>query len=43
MEKKITIHISVSKEFKEQLKKEADEKGLTLNAYIRMILLEKRT
>ena len=35
------LHIDVGKELKEQLKKEAKQKGLTLNAYIRMLLIER--
>jgi len=34
----IYIHFLVEKELKEQLQKEAKEKGLPLNGYIRMIL-----
>lgn len=41
--KKETIHISIDKQVKEQLLKEAKEKGLTLNSYVRMILFERRT
>lgn len=35
------IHIQISEELKEELKKEAESKGLSLNAYIRMILIER--
>lgn len=35
------IHLKIDVELKEQLRKEAKEKGLTLNAYIRMILIER--
>lgn len=38
---KIYIHILVNKVFKEELKNEAKSKGLSLNAYIRLILLER--
>ena len=34
------MYLNIDEELKEQLKKEADEKGLSLTAYIRMILLE---
>ena len=34
------IHLKIDVELKEQLRKEAKEKGLTLNAYISMILIE---
>lgn len=35
------IMIKVTTEFKEQLKKEAREKGLTLSGYIKAILAER--
>jgi predicted HicB family RNase H-like nuclease len=35
------IHIQISEELKEELRKEAESKGLSLNAYIRMILIER--
>lgn len=35
------MYLNIDEELKEQLKKEADEKGLSLTAYIRMILLER--
>lgn len=35
------IHISIPEELKIKLKKEATEKGLTLNSYVRMILIER--
>lgn len=35
------IHIFISDEQKEEMKKEAKKKGLTLAAYIRLILLER--
>ena len=38
----IQVNITISKELKEQLKKEAEENGLTLNSYIRMILIQRR-
>ena len=36
------FNITITDELKEELKKEADEKGLSLNAYIRMILIERK-
>lgn len=36
------IMFMVSKELKEQLKKEAREKGLTLSGYIKAILAERK-
>ena len=35
------IHIKIDEELKEQLSIEAKAKGLSLNAYIRMILIER--
>ena len=35
------ILIRIDKNLKCELKKEADEKGLSLSAYIRMILIER--
>ena len=35
------IYVRVPKDLKQQLQEEADEKGLTLSAYIRMILIER--
>lgn len=35
------IHIKIDEELKEQLEKEAKSKGLSLNAYIRMLLIER--
>ncbi|MDY5929673.1 MAG: toxin-antitoxin system HicB family antitoxin [Candidatus Onthovivens sp.] len=36
------IHIKINDELKRQLEKEAKEKGLSLNAYIRMLLIERK-
>lgn len=37
------LHIKIEKELKEQLRKEATEKGISsLNSYIRMLLLERK-
>lgn len=36
------IHLTIDDELKEQLQKEAKEKGLSLNSYIRMILIERK-
>ena len=39
---KETIILKISKEFKEQLEKEAQEKNITLSAYIRLLLSERK-
>jgi len=36
------IHIRLEEDLKKQLQKEAKEKGLTLCAYIRMLLIERK-
>ena len=36
------IHIKIDNELKKQLEKESKEKGLSLNAYIRMLLIERK-
>lgn len=36
------LHIKVDNDLKKQLQKEAEEKGLSLASYIRMILIERR-
>ena len=35
------IHIKIDEELKDELIKEAKAKGLSLNSYIRMILIER--
>lgn len=35
------IHIKIDGSLKEQLQQEAKSKGLSLNAYIRLILIER--
>lgn len=35
------IHIQIENKLKEELRKEAKIKGLSLNAYIRLILIER--
>lgn len=35
------IYVRIPKDLKQHLQEEADEKGLTLSAYIRMILIER--
>ncbi len=40
-DKKEFIMLAVDKDFKNQLLEEATEKGLTLSAYVRMILIER--
>ena len=36
------IHITISKELKEQLLEEANALEMSLNAYIRMLLIERK-
>ena len=36
------IHIVIKEDIKKQLENEAKEKGLSLNSYIRMILIERK-
>jgi len=36
------IHITIDEELKEQLIEEAKAKGLSLNSYIRMLLIERK-
>ncbi len=40
-EKKELVMLAVDKSFKQELLKEAADKGLTLSAYVRMILIER--
>lgn len=35
------IHIKIDESLKEQLQQEAKSKGLSLNAYIRLVLIER--
>ena len=35
------IHIKIDESLKEQLQQEARERGLSLNAYIRLIIFER--
>ncbi len=37
-----TIIIKINKVFKDNLKKEAEQKGLTLSSYIKSILAERK-
>lgn len=39
---KTTMILSLEKELKTQLEKEADELGITTSAYIRMILIKRK-
>lgn len=41
MKEKTYLHVQVRNELKEQLEKEAEQKGLSLNAYVRMILISR--
>lgn len=43
MNNETAIIFRLSEELKEQLKKEAREKGLTLSSYIRNIIIERKT
>lgn len=36
------LHITIDEELKKQLEEEAKLKGLTLTAYIRMLLIERK-
>ena len=36
------VHIQLEPELKNKLKKEAELKGLSLSAYIRMLLIERK-
>lgn len=35
------IHIQITDDLKKELQEEANSKGLSLNAYIRMLLIER--
>ena len=41
MNKKVFIHLLLEEELKKQLQEESSQKGLSLNAYIRMLLIER--
>lgn len=36
------IHLRLDEELKKQLEEEAKAKGLSLNSYVRMLLIERR-
>ena len=38
----ILIHVKIDESLKNQLEEEAKAKGLSLNAYIRMLLIERK-
>ena len=40
---KETVHVYIETDLKKQLTKEAEEKGLKLSSYIRMIIFSRRT
>lgn len=40
MDKNKYIHVQVGEDLKKKLRQQANEKGLSLNAYVRMILIE---
>lgn len=37
------VHITIDSDLKKQLQEEAKAKGLSLNSYIRMILIERKS
>lgn len=37
----ISIHVKIDESLKKQLEEEAKAKGLSLNAYVRMLLIER--
>lgn len=37
------VHITIDNDLKKQLQEEAKAKGLSLNSYIRMILIERKS
>lgn len=39
--KKVFVNLGLEPELKKQLEEEAKQKGLSLNAYIRMLLIER--
>lgn len=41
MDKKLYVHVQLSEELKKQLEQEAKESELSLNAYIRTILIKR--
>ena len=38
----ILIHVKIDESLKKQLEEESKAKGLSLNAYIRMLLIERK-
>lgn len=41
MKNKVYIHTLITKELREQLKKEAEERGMPLNSYINLIISQR--
>lgn len=41
MEKKVYIHIKIKEELRKKLRDEAEEKGISLNAYVNLIFSER--
>ena len=41
MEKKVYIHIKIKEELREKLRDEAEEKGISLNAYVNLIFSKR--
>lgn len=39
--KEVFLQVAVPQEFKDELIKDANKKGLTLSAYVRLILIER--
>lgn len=40
--KKVYIHVQVKETLRDELKKEADEKGISMNSYLNIILFERK-
>ena len=40
--KECYIHVRINEDWKNQLKQEAKEKGLSLNSYLRLIISERK-
>lgn len=41
MNNRVYIHLSLPREKREELKKEAEQKGMTLNSYLNLIIAER--
>lgn len=40
--KKVYIHVNVKETLRDELKKEADEKGISMNSYLNIIFSERK-